>query len=302
MQTTTCSGVWPAVATPFKEDLSIDHGTFLDHCLNLLADGASGLGVFGTTGEANSLSVSERISALDTLIEGGIPSAQLLPGTGCCAEPDTVALTRHATESECAGVLMLPPYFYKGVSEEGLFTSIARVIDDVGSDQLRIYLYHIPQLTGVGWSIPLLERLVRAYPDTIAGVKDSSGDWQNTRAMLHELGELAILPGSEAYLVDGLELGAAGCISATANLNVAAISNLYDTWREPGADAANWKVIRVRKELEQFPLIPGVKAVLAHRYQKPGWNRVRPPLIPVDAASHRRLLDTIRTSLVEEIS
>lgn len=302
MRTTPCSGVWPAAATPFKEDLSIDHGTFLNHCLTLLADGASGLGILGTTGEANSLSVSERISVVDTLIEGGIPGAQLLPGTGCCAEPDTIALTRHATESGCAGVLMLPPFFYKGVSKEGLFASIARVIDGVGSDQLRIYLYHIPQLTGVGWSIPLLERLVKAYPDTIAGVKDSSGDWQSTRAMLRELGELAIFPGSEAYLADGLESGAAGCISATANVNVAAISNLYDTWREPSAVAANRRVIKLRKELEQFPLIPGVKAVLANQYKKAGWNRVRPPLRPLDPASHRRLLDTIQTPLTQEVS
>lgn len=302
MQTSTSSGVWPAVATPFKEDLSIDHGAFLNHCLNLLANGASGLGVLGTTGEANSLSVSERISAVDTLVEGGIPGARLLPGTGCCAEPDTIALTRHATENGCAGVLMLPPYFYKGVSEEGLFTSISRVIDGVGNDELRIYLYHIPQLTGVGWSLPLLERLVKAYPDTIVGLKDSSGDWQNTRAMLRELGELAIFPGSEAYLVDGLELGAAGCISATANVNVAAIANLYDNWREPGADTANRQVIRVRKELEHFPLIPGVKAVLAHRYREPGWYRVRPPLTPIDAANRRRLLDTIQSLLVEEVS
>ena len=165
-------GVLVPAVTPFHPDLSVDAERFVDHCRWLLAEGASGLAVFGTTSEANALSVAERTDLLERLIEGGIPASVLLPGTGCCALPDTVALTRHATQSGCFGVLMLPPFYYKGVSDDGLFASVAEVIERVADDRLRIYLYHIPPMAGVGL-VPLIERLLKSYRGVVAGIKDS---------------------------------------------------------------------------------------------------------------------------------
>jgi 4-hydroxy-tetrahydrodipicolinate synthase len=143
-----------------------------------------GLAAFGTNSEANSLTVDERIELLEKLVEGGIDPARMMPGTGCCALGDSVRLTAHAVKLGCAGVLMLPPFYYKGVSDDGLFRNFAEVIERVGDARLQIYLYHIPPVSQVAISLPLIERLLKAYPENIAGVKDSSGDWKNTKAML----------------------------------------------------------------------------------------------------------------------
>ena len=177
-------GVLVPAVTPFNADLSVDATRFVDHCRWLLAEGASGLAVFGTTSEANALSIGERTDLLERLIASGIPANVLLPGTGCCALPDTVALTRHAVQNGCFGVLMLPPFYYKGVSDDGLFASVAEVIERVADARLRIYLYHIPPMAGVGFSLPLIERLLKSYPSVVAGIKDSSGDWKCTKALL----------------------------------------------------------------------------------------------------------------------
>src|SRR5436853_4892655 len=178
------SGVLAPVLTPFRSDLSPDAARFVRHCRWLLAQGCAGLAVFGTTSEANSLSVEEREALLEQLLGEGIEAGRLLPGTGCCAISDTVRLTRAAVRAGCAGVLMLPPFYYKGVSDEGLFRAFAEVIERVGDARLRVYLYHIPPVAQVGFSGNLIGRLLAAYPRAIAGMKDSSGDWSNTKAML----------------------------------------------------------------------------------------------------------------------
>ena len=185
--------------------------------------------MFGTNSEANSISVDERIELLERLVDAGVDPARMMPGTGCCAFPDTVRLTAHAVKLGCAGVLMLPPFYYKGVSDEGLFRSYAEVIERVGDARLAIYVYHIPPVSQVPITLGLIERLLERYPQAIAGVKDSSGDWNNTKAMLDRFapGGFDVFAGSETFLLANLRNGGKGCISATANANPAAIHGLY---------------------------------------------------------------------------
>ncbi|MCP3998112.1 MAG: dihydrodipicolinate synthase family protein, partial [bacterium] len=215
MTTERISGVLCPVITPFDRELNPDPERLIRQCRWLLSQNA-GLAVFGTNSEANSLSVDEKIELLDRLVDAGIDTARMMPGTGCCALTDTVRLTERAVELGCAGTLMLPPFFYKGVSDDGLFASYAEVIERVGSRALRVYLYHIPPVSQVGISLALIERLVRAYPETVVGIKDSSGDWENTGAMLERgWDEFRIFAGSESFLLRTMQSGGAGCISAT---------------------------------------------------------------------------------------
>ena len=271
-------GLWVPALTPFDADLSVDPSRFIAHCQWLLANGANGLAAFGTTSEANSLSKEERQALLEGLIDAGIAPGRLLPGTGCCALPDTVELTRHAVERGCAGVLLLPPFYYKGVSDDGLFAGIAEMIERVGDARLRIYLYHIPPMAAVGFGLTLIERLLKAYPDTIAGLKDSSGEWSNTSAVLSDFPQLAIFPGSEAFLLPGLRHGGAGCISASANVNPAAIRRLCDTWQNADADAQQEQLSAVRRVIQSQPVIPGLKSIIAKARRDETWKTVRPPL------------------------
>jgi 4-hydroxy-tetrahydrodipicolinate synthase len=282
-------GVLVPAVTPFHADLSVDAERFVDHCRWLLSEGASGLAVFGTTSEANALSIAERTDLLERLIASGIPANVLLPGTGCCALPDTVALTRHAVQNGCFGVLMLPPFYYKGVSDDGLFKSIAEVIERVADARLRIYLYHIPPMAGVGFSLPLIERLLKSYRGVVAGIKDSSGDWKCTQALLEAFPGFEVFPGAETYLLDALRLGGAGCISATANVNVAAMARLIREYGSSDADAMHRALTAVRAAIQKFPLVPANKAILARMHDDDGWNVVRPPLVPLAAAAKAEL-------------
>jgi 4-hydroxy-tetrahydrodipicolinate synthase len=286
------SGVLAPVLTPFARDLVPDAARLVRHCRWLLAHGCSALAPFGTTSEASSLSVAERTHLLEALVDGGVPPARLMPGTGCCAIPDTVALTRHAVSLGCGGVLVLPPFYYKGVSDEGLFRAFAEVIERVGDDRLRVYLYHIPPVAQVGLSLALLERLLAEYPGIVAGMKDSSGDMGNTRAALERLAPRGfdVFVGSERFLLEGLRGGGVGCITATANVNAAAVDRLFRGWREPGAERLQDEVNAVRAAVEKVPVIPALKAVLAHHSGDAGWERLRPPLAPLSAAQRESLL------------
>ena len=227
-------GVLAPVVTPFKPDLSPDRERFIRHCQWLLSQNC-GLAPFGTTSEANSMSTDERISLLDALVAAGIDPSRMMPGTGCCSITETVELTAHAVKHGCAGVLMLPPFYYKDVSEEGLYRYFSEVVQRVGDARLRIYLYHIPPVAIVGITPKLVERLLKAYPNAIAGMKDSSGDWNNTKTFLDAFAETArpartgfdVFVGSESFLLANMRNGGAGTISATANVNPAAIYELY---------------------------------------------------------------------------
>ncbi|NUU04122.1 dihydrodipicolinate synthase family protein [Herbaspirillum robiniae] len=283
------SGVFAPVVTPFKADLGVDAELFVQHCRWLLGQGA-GLAIFGTNSEANSLSVAERRQLLTLLVEEGIDPARMLPGTGCCAIDDTVALTRHAVEAGCAGVLMLPPFYYKGVSDDGLYRYYAEVIERVGSPRLKLYLYHIPAFTGVPITLGLIDRLVRDFPDTVVGIKDSSGDWDNLSAMLAAFPGFAIFPASESLLSRARPLGAAGCISATANVNPAGIGRLCAAWDQPGAAQLQEQADAVRKTFQKYPMIAALKFATAHYSGNPAWSTVRPPLGALGAQQQGELL------------
>ncbi len=285
-------GLLSPVVTPFKSDLSIDPERLVAQCCWLITQNC-GLAVFGTNSEANSLSVSERLSLLDALLAGGVDPSRMMPGTGCCALPDTVRLTEHAVKAGCAGALMLPPFYYKGVSEDGLFRSFAEVIERVGDARLRIYLYHIPPVAVVGITPKLVERLLKAYPTAIAGMKDSSGDWNNTKTMLDAFSKSGfdVFVGSESFLLANMRNGGAGCISATANVNPAAIDKLYREWQASDADAQQAALDAVRTTVGQYVMIPALKEVVAHYADDPAWITVRPPLVGLTQEQATAVID-----------
>jgi 4-hydroxy-tetrahydrodipicolinate synthase len=286
-------GVLAPVVTPFRADLSPDTERYVAHCRWLLSQKCDGLAVFGTNSEANSLSLAERNELLDRLIEAGIPGARLMPGTGACALPDAVAATKHAVTRGCGGVLMLPPFYYKGVSDDGLYAFFSEVVQRVGSRALKLYLYHIPPVAQVSIPLKLIERLIKAYPDTVVGIKDSSGDWNNTKSVLDAFPGFGTFAGSEAALLATLRGGGVGCITATGNINPAGIRRVFETWRTAEADGIQEKVTAFRNTMQSFPMIPALKAVVGHFRKDENWRRVRPPLVG--------LADDVRTRLVGAI-
>jgi 4-hydroxy-tetrahydrodipicolinate synthase len=287
-------GALAPVVCPFASDLRPDAARLIRHCRWLL-ENDTGLAVFGTNSEGNSLSVPEKIALLDALVDAGIPAHRMMPGTGCCALPDTVELTRHAMRHGCAGVLMLPPFYYKGVSDDGLFASYSEVIERVGDARLRIYLYHIPQVSQVPLGLALIERLLARYPGTIAGVKDSSGDFDNTRAMLERFQPRGfdVFSGSESFLLATLRAGGAGCISAIANVNPAPIARLVREWQASDADAQQAALDRVRAVYQSLPMLPALKATIAQFSRDDAWTAVRPPLVALAPSQRTQLRDAL---------
>jgi len=283
-------GVLVPVLTPFTASGEPDAGRFAAFCRWLLDQGANGLAIFGTTSEANSMSPGERMQLLDRLVDAGIPAEKLMPGTGACAVSDAVELVRHAVGHGCGGVLMLPPFYYKPVSDDGILAFVAGVIDKVGSSALRMYLYHIPPVAVVGYSLDLVGRLIKAYPQTVVGLKDSSGDWNNTAALLDRYPGFAVFPGSEVFLLDGLRKGGAGCITATGNVNVPGIAKVYANWQGAQAEALQAEITTLRKTMQAYPMVPALKRVVAHFHNDPAWAAVRPPLVPLDATQSAALI------------
>ena len=289
-------GVLSPVVTPFTPDLAPDPQRFIAQCQWLLSQNC-GLAVFGTNSEANSLSVNERIALLEALVAADVDPARMMPGTGCCALTDTVRLTEHAVKAGCAGVLMLPPFYYKDVSEDGLYASFAEVIERVGDSRLRIYLYHIPPVAVVGITTRLVERLLKAYPTAIAGMKDSSGDWSNTKKFLDAFAKSGfdVFVGSESFLLANMREGGAGCISATANVNPAPIDRLYREWKNADAPAQQEALDAVRKATGQYVMIPALKAVVAHYAHDPAWTTVRPPLVALSKEQSAKVIEDLRS-------
>ena len=236
------------------------------------------------------MSPAERMELLDRLIEAGVPAQKLMPGTGACAMTDAAMLVRHAVGHGCGGVLMLPPFYYKGVSDDGIFAFISGVIDKVGSPALKLFLYHIPPMAVIGFSLDLVGRLITAYPETVVGLKDSSGDWSNTAALLERFPGFVVFPGSEVFLLGGLRKGAAGCITASGNVNVPGIKKVYDNWRGPRAEALQAEITTLRNTLQAYPMVPALKRIVAHYHNDPSWAAVRPPLVPLDSAQSAALI------------
>lgn len=275
------NGVLDPVLTPVKRDLTPDAERFVRHCRWLLSHGCSGLAPFGTSSEANSFSIDERQALLETMIAGGIPAAKLIPGTGCCALSDTVRLTAHATKLGCGGVLMLPPFYYKNVPDDGLFRYFAEVIERVGDSRLKIYLYHIPQMANVPLSLGLIERLIKAYPSTVVGIKDSAGDWSNTQALLKAFApDFAIFTGKDAFLLQTMLGGGAGCITACANVNPHGLSALHQAARSAMAEELQSQVTRLVTLIDgRAYFVATYKGIVAHYAADPGWLTVRPPIL-----------------------
>jgi 4-hydroxy-tetrahydrodipicolinate synthase len=286
------SGVLAPVVTPFQRDLSTDGRRLIRHCRWLLERNC-GLAVFGTNSEANSLSVEERIALLDLLLETGLDPKRMMPGTGCCAFPETVRLTSHAVENGVGGVLMLPPFYYKGVSDEGLYRGFAEVIDRVGDDRLRVYLYHFPQMSSVPLSIDLVGRLRDAFPGIVVGMKDSSGDRAHLESVLRAFPGFGMFAGNETLLLANMRAGGAGCISATANVNPKAIDRLFQCWRNEDAEAIQASLNDVRLAVQQFTLVPALKKIVSHYGADPEWNRLRPPLVELAEAEGRKLISDL---------
>jgi 4-hydroxy-tetrahydrodipicolinate synthase len=302
-------GVLAPVVTPFKTDLLPDRERFVRHCQWLLSQNC-GLAPFGTTSEGNSMSTGERMSLLGALIAAGIDPSRMMPGTGCCSITETVELTTHAVKHGCAGVLMLPPFYYKDLSEEGLYRYFGEVVQRVGDARLRIYLYHIPPMAVVGITPKLVERLLKAYPNAIAGMKDSSGDWNNTKTFLDMFSSdgFDVFVGSESFLLANMRNGGAGTISATANVNPAAINALYQSAKPQAPNPkhqrnskhqrskqhqdpqAQLNVVREVFSSRKFPsMIAALKQAIAIYTNIPEWARVRPPLVELTAGQAKLL-------------
>ena len=289
------SGVLSPVLTPFTKDLKPDSRRLVELCRWLSSQNVA-LVLFGTTSEANSLSLEEKISLLDDLIDAGINPSLLMPGTGCCSLTETVQLTSHAVELGCKGTLMLPPFFYKDISDDGLLRSYAETIERVGNSALKIYLYHIPPVSGVSISLDLIERLIIRYPNVIAGVKDSSGNWDNTQSILErQWDDFRVFAGSERFLLQTMRAGGTGCISATANINPNAIYNLYKEWKSDRADNLQEQLNQVRTVLESYPMIPALKSVVSYYSNHPDWTIVRPPFISLEKETQKELIQKLKS-------
>lgn len=290
MASSPFAGVLVPVLTPFTRSGEPDAGRFIAFCRWLLDEGADGLAIFGTTSEANSMSGAERMELLDRLVAAGIPPAKLMPGAGACSVTEAATLIRHAVGHGVGGVLLLPPFYYKGMDDDGLFAFFAGVIERVGSAALRIFLYHIPPQTVLGLSLDLVGRLIKAYPETVVGLKDSSGDWNNTAALIERYPGFAVFPGSEVFLLDGLRKGAVGCITATGNVNVTGIRKVYENWRTPEADRLQAEITLARKTIQAYPMVPALKRIVAHFHHDPDWAAVRPPMVALSEAQSAALL------------
>lgn len=288
-------GVFAAVLTPLHDDLAPDHARMASHCRWLLANGCDGLALLGTTGESTSFSAAERMGILEGLAAEGIPLDKSMPGTGAAAIPDAVEITRHALSMGVGGVLMLPPFYFKNVHDDGVFAAYAEVIERIGDSALRVYLYHFPQMSGVPLSLDVIGRLIARYPGTVVGVKDSSGDVDNMLAMVERFPGFAVFPGSESAFLKVLQAGGAGCITAVSNVSASAAQRVYSAWINDHVvdEDANAVLAALRSIITAYPLSAALKALIARHSGDVGWERVRPTLTRLDDASRAALFDAV---------
>jgi 4-hydroxy-tetrahydrodipicolinate synthase len=290
------SGVYCASATPLNADLSPDLGAFTAHAKTLIADGCDGIALLGTTGEANSFSLAERRTILEAAVEA-VGAERLMPGTGVNALPETIELTRHALALGVTRVVMLPPSYYKGVSDEGLFRAYAQVIETIGDNRLKVVLYHIPQVSGVAVSHDLIERLVTAFPQTVVGIKDSAGKIENMAAMIARFPGFSVLAGADPLLLPLMGMGGAGCITATSNLVADSLATVFrhhaDPARKPQVETAQARINAFRDLSNSYTQIPAIKAMVAYRHGSTLWTRTRPPLVGLTPAELATLKDRL---------
>ncbi len=290
-------GVNAAVLTGYHADLSLDLDRMAAHSRWLLANGCNGLGILGTTGEANSLGISERIEVMEGLVERGIPAATLLPGCGTTAIPDTVLLTKRAASLGVRGVLLLPPFFYKNPSEDGLFAYYSEVAQRVGGG-IALYFYHFPAQSAVPITLPLIERLLKAYPGTFKGIKDSTGDWANTKSYADAFAKdgFEVYCGDDSLMHANLNNNGAGCITAASNVGCAVSQRVYSNWNTAEGEAAQVALSAIRKAVTSVPLIPALKSLVARNTGNADWTIIRPPHVKLTAAQEAQLFTAFDAS------
>jgi 4-hydroxy-tetrahydrodipicolinate synthase len=272
-------GVIAAIATAVDERGEPDCARSAALARFLLANGCDGLNVLGTTGEATSFSLEQRSRVMTAYRDGGLPLDRLMVGTGAASVADAVALTRHAAQLGFAGALVLPPFYYKGVPDDGLLAYIETVVSATAAKPIPIYLYHFPAQSGLPWHVQLVKRLIEAFGPRIAGLKDSSGDMAYARETATVSPRFDVFPSTEAVLMQARSGEFAGCISATANLNADLCAR---AWRSGDAGALD-AAVAIRKLFDGKPLVPGVKALIAHVHRDGAWARVKPPLTAFSA-------------------
>ena len=273
------SGVIAAVATAVDESGAPDAARSVKLARFLLDTGCDGLNVLGTTGEATSFSLDQRKAGMTAYKSAGLPLDRLMVGTGAAATADAVALTRHAADLGFAGALILPPFYYKGVPDDGLAAYIGMIVQATAAKPIPIYLYHFPSQSGLPWHVKLIARLLEAHRDRIVGLKDSSGDMAYAREAAGVAKGFAVFPSTEAALIEARSGIFAGCISATANLN----ADLCQLAWAKGDKAAHDAAVTIRKLFDGRPLVSGVKALLSHIHADPALARMKPPLAPFSA-------------------
>jgi 4-hydroxy-tetrahydrodipicolinate synthase len=284
-------GVLTPAVTFFDSNFAIDSGRFLRHCDWLLANDV-GLAVFGTNSEGNSMSARERVTLLEIMARHGIPMDRVMAGTGACSLDDAATMTKAALDTGCGGVLMLPPFYYKDPDNDGLLRFYGETIRRVKDDRLQIYLYHFPAVAKVSFSFELIRMLLAEFPGVIRGIKDTSGDPSHTRALLANFASdrFDIFPGNEIELASLLQAGAAGCITATANVNPAALAELARVHAEPEAPRLQQRAEAIRSSIGRYPMIPAMKAILASHFSDPDSRYVRPPLTELQPEAADQLL------------
>jgi 4-hydroxy-tetrahydrodipicolinate synthase len=281
-------GLWVATLTPLAEDGSCDAKALARHCRHLFEAGCEGVALFGTTGEGPSFTVAERRQALETVLREGIPGERIILGAGCAALPDTIELCRAAAETGCAGSLVLPPFFFKGVDSDGVYRAYAEIVEGGRGAALNLYLYNIPSMSAVGLDYDLIGRLAKDFPQAVVGVKDSSLDWRYTAPLLERFrGDLTIYIGAEHHVPQALRAGGAGTSCGLANIAPKLIAQLFDPAK---ATAALAGVERLIAALDPYFFLTALRAVAASRSGDGGWHRVRAPLHPLSAAEERGLL------------
>jgi 4-hydroxy-tetrahydrodipicolinate synthase len=282
-------GVFAAALTPQTDKLAVDHEALLEHCNWLIGNGCDGICLFGTTGEAASFTLAERIAALDAVVGGGFPPERLLVGTGCCAVPDTVTLTKHAVDIGAGGVLVLPPFYYKNISDAAILDAHKRVIEGMGGSRFKFYLYHYPYMSGVSLGSDVISELAGAYAGTVVGIKDSSGDFENMKMIRGSFPHLKTFPGTESLLLDSLRIGAAGCISATINVTSQLAAEIYKRPADGEADGLQKNLTAVRETFDRFPLIEALKHMMAEHTGREQWRNARPPIGRLEREDGQRL-------------
>ncbi|MBE9607263.1 dihydrodipicolinate synthase family protein [Acetobacteraceae bacterium H6797] len=288
------TGVFSASLTPINEDLSPDLPRFVEHAKWLISEGCDGVAMLGTTGEANSFSVGERKAMVEAMVEGGVAPSKLLPGTGVASLMESVELTKHALSCGVENVVLLPPFYYKSVTDEGVFAAYSEIIDRVGDSRLKVVLYHIPQMSAVPISHDVIEKLIARYPTTVVGIKDSAGDIKNMEAMVKRFPGFSVLAGADPVMLPLRRMGGAGCITATSNLVARDLAFVFahalDESKAAEVDAAQARIVAARNKASKFAQMASLKAMTAKRTGYQGWMRLRPPLVSLTSAEAAELL------------